>query len=210
MLFFFCKKNNILIKYKLLGEKMDKNRIEEIFAKVGALLEGHFLLTSGVHSRKYMQCARIFQYPEYTEEIVSELVKEFKDDKIDVVVGPATGGIILAYEFARQLKVKNFFAENNDNKMIFRMGFNIKKGDRVLIVEDVIATGAAVFKVIDLIKEKGGIPVGVAVVIDRMMGKEDFGLKFKSAYTTFIDTYDFDNCPLCKENIPIFKPSGNK
>ena len=135
---------------------LSKDRVIEIFKETEVLLEGHFQLTSGRHSNQYMQCAKILQYPNYAEEIAKGLAEEFKDDNIDMVVGPAMGGIIIAYELARQLKCKNLFAEREDGKMTLRRGFTIPKGTRVLVAEDVITTGGSVREVIDIVKEQGG------------------------------------------------------
>lgn len=180
---------------------MDKSRVEEILIETEVLLNGHFILTSGKHSNQYMQCAKITQYPKYSEELCKGLAENFKDDKVDVVVGPATGGIIISYEIARQLGVKNLFAERENGKMTLRRGFTINKGDRVLIAEDVITTGGSVQEVIDIVNEMGGIVVGVAILVNRSMGKVDFKTKLCSAYTNDVKAYEAHDCPLCKEGL---------
>lgn len=180
---------------------MDRKRVEEILIKTEVLLNGHFILTSGKHSNQYMQCAKITQYPEYSEELCKGLAENFKDDKVDVVIGPATGGIIIAYEIARQLGVKNLFAERENGKMTLRRGFTINKGDRVLVAEDVITTGGSVQEVIDIVNEMGGIVVGVAILVNRSMGKADFKTKLCAAYTNDVIAYEASDCPLCKEGI---------
>ena len=177
---------------------LNKERVIEIFEKSEVLLHGHFLLTSGRHSNQYMQCAQLLQYPEYAEEISKGLADNFRDDNIDIVIGPAMGGIIISYELARQLKVKNLFAERENGKMVLRRGFFIPKGARVLVAEDVITTGGSVREVIDIVKEQGGEVVGVAVLVDRSNGTIDFGTKLAAALTTEVISYDAEDCPLCK------------
>lgn len=190
---------------------LNKERVIEIFEKSEVLLHGHFLLTSGRHSNQYMQCAQLLQYPEYAEEISKGLADNFRDDNIDIVIGPAMGGIIISYELARQLKVKNLFAERENGKMVLRRGFFIPKGARVLVAEDVITTGGSVREVIDIVKEQGGEVVGVAVLVDRSNGTIDFGTKLAAALTTEVISYDAEDCPLCKEGkLPAIKPGSRK
>lgn len=190
---------------------LKRERVIEILEESKVLLQGHFLLTSGRHSSQYMQCAQILQYPEYTEEIAEGLAKEFQHDKIEIVIGPAMGGIIIAYELARQLKAKNLFAERENGKMTLRRGFTIPKGARVLVAEDVITTGGSVREVIDIVNEQGGEVVGVAVLVDRSNGKIGFGTKLRAALTTEVISYDAEDCPLCKEGkLPPIKPGSRK
>ncbi|MFV0519818.1 MAG: orotate phosphoribosyltransferase [Lachnospirales bacterium] len=174
-------------------------KIEKILEKAEVLLNGHFILTSGKHSKQYMQCAKICQYPEYNSELAAYLVDEFKNQEIDIVIAPAVGGIIFGYEVARQLKVKNLFAERENGKMTLRRGFEIQKGQKVLVVEDVVTTGGSVQDVIDVVKEHGGEVVGVGVLVDRSQGKADFGVPFKSVYKAQVEAFDPVDCPLCKE-----------
>ena len=178
---------------------INKERVVEILKETKVLQEGHFLLTSGKHSNKYMQCARILEYPEYTVELSSILADVFKNDNVDVVIGPATGGIILSYEVARQLGVRNLFAERENGKMTLRRGFKIPKGARVLVAEDVITTGGSVQEVIDIVKEQGGKVAGVAVLVDRTNGNIDFGCRLQSVYSTEVISYAPEECPMCKE-----------
>ena len=186
-------------------------RVEEILREINVLQEGHFLLTSGRHSNQYMQCARILEYPEYTAELSSIIFGAFKDEKIDVVIGPAMGGIIFAYEVARQLGVKNLFAEREDGKMTLRRGFSIPEGARVLIAEDVITTGGSVREVMEIVKAHNAEVAGVAVLVDRTNGNIDFGCKFQASYTTEVISYEPENCPICKEgNIELVKPGSRK
>ncbi len=187
---------------------MNNKRVLEILEKSEVLLNGHFILTSGKHSSQYMQCAKIAQYPKYTEEIASYIVENFKDDEIDIVIAPAVGGIILGYEVARQLGVKNVFAERENGKMTLRRGFTLEKGKKVLVVEDVVTTGGSVKEVIDIVKSNGCELVGVGVLVDRSGGTADFGVKFNSVYQAKIEAYDSDNCPLCEQGTEAIKPGS--
>lgn len=190
---------------------INEERVKEIFHNLGVLRHGHFLFTSGKHGDAYMQCARLMEDPKYAEEIIKGLAEEFKDDKIDIVIGPAIGGIAISYEFARQLNTVSFFTEREDNIMKLRRGFQIPKGARTLVVEDVITTGGSVKETIAVVNEEGGKVVGVAVIVDRTGGKIDFGTKFLSAYSQPLKAYDADECPLCKEGkLPLEKPGSRK
>lgn len=194
-----------------VNKMITKERMKEIFEELEVITYGHFLFTSGRHGDTYMQCAKLLKHPQYTEEIIEPIAAEFKDDKIDIVVGPAIGGIIIAYEFAKQLGVQNFFAEREDGIMTLRRGFKIPKGARVLIVEDVITTGGSVTEVIDIVEEQGGEVVGVAVLVDRTGGKVDFGTKFVSGISEELVSYSSEECPLCKEGeLPLVKPGSKK
>lgn len=188
---------------------LSKERVLEILEKSQVLLKGHFLLTSGRHSGQYMQCAKLLQYPNYTEELAAGLAAEFQDQQVDVVIGPATGGIILAYELARQLKAKNMFAERENGQMTLRRGFQILPGERVLVAEDVITTGGSVREVMDVVQAQGGEVVGVAVIVDRSNGTLDFGTKLAAALTTEVISYPPEACPLCQEGaLPAIKPGS--
>ena len=188
---------------------MTKEEIISMLKEANVLLEGHFLLTSGRHSDKYMQCAKIFQDAKYSVPLCAELVKQYKDDNVEVVIGPAIGAIQMSYEVGKQLGVRNIFAERDgDGKMTLRRGFTIEKGQRVLIVEDVVTTGGSVREVIDLVKECGGDIVGVGSIVDRTGGKIDFGVTYKSAFAMDITSYEADECPICKTGAPLVKPGS--
>jgi len=188
----------------------DENDILEIFKKTGALLEGHFLLTSGRHSNKYFQCAKVLQYPEYTEKVCGIIADHFRDYDIDTVISPAMGGIIVGQEAARQLNKRSIFAEREDKKLTLRRGFTIEPGEKILVCEDVVTTGGSVFEVIDIVKEQGGEVVGVGYIVDRSNGKVDFGYPQKSTMKMEVISYTPDECPLCKGNIPLVKPGSRK
>ncbi|NLU50884.1 MAG: orotate phosphoribosyltransferase [Syntrophomonadaceae bacterium] len=190
---------------------LSREAIEKMFVDAGALLEGHFLLTSGRHSNRYMQCAQVLQYPAYTEALSRILADRFRNDGVDVVVGPAMGGIIVAYEVARQLGVRGIFCERENGVMTLRRGFSIQPGERILVVEDVITTGGSVMEVMEVTKARGGEVVGVAVLVDRSGGKVDLGLRTEAALVMEIDSWEADSCPLCREGtLPITKPGSRK
>lgn len=190
---------------------MTRERVMEILKEAGVLLNGHFLLTSGRHSDKYLQCAKIFQNAKYSEELCGSLAELYKDSNIDVVIGPAIGAILISYEVARQLGVPNIFAERDaDGKMALRRSFTIEEGQRVLVVEDVVTTGGSVREVIDLVKENGGIVAGVGSIIDRTAGKVDFGVPYKAVLPIEVESFEADECPLCKQGLPVVKPGSRK
>jgi len=186
----------------------DQKRVEDILTKSQALLTGHFLLTSGRHADQYMQCAKVQQYPSELETIAKVIAAGFAGDKIDIVVSPAMGGIVIGYELARQLGAKSIFTERVDGKMELRRGFEIPKGANVIICEDVTTTGQSTREVIEVAKACGANIVGVGVMVDRTGGKLDLGVKFVSAYSRDIASYTAEECPLCKEGLPLEKPGS--
>ncbi|MCL2574080.1 MAG: orotate phosphoribosyltransferase [Defluviitaleaceae bacterium] len=188
---------------------LTNQRVEEILKNSGALLTGHFLYTSGRHGDKYMQCAKILQNPNYAVELVSYLADSFKEENVDIVIAPAVGGIVIGYELARQLGVTSLFAERENGEMTLRRGFEIPKGARVVVAEDVVTTGGSVQEVIDIVKNSGGELVGVGVLVDRSGGTIDFGTKTVATYTANIVSYDADECPICVAgNEPLIKPGS--
>lgn len=189
---------------------MEKEKILKIFEETSLMQKGHFLLTSGRHSDTYMQCARLFEYPQYSQLIAEDIAKAFKDDKIDLVIGPAMGGVILSYEVSRQLNVRNVFAERTDGTMSLRRGFEILPELNVLIVEDVVTTGGSVFEVIELVKDLGANIAGVGLVVDRSNGKVDFGCKKYAVLTTEVVSYEAKDCPICSTGEPLVKPGSRK
>lgn len=189
---------------------MEKETILKIFEETGLMQKGHFLLTSGRHSDTYMQCARLFEYPQYSQQIAADIAAAFKGDRIDLVIGPAMGGVILSYEVARQLNVRNLFAERDDGIMSLRRGFEILPGQNVLIVEDVVTTGGSVFEVIELVKGLGANIAGVGLVVDRSNGQVDFGCKKYAVLTTEVISYEADKCPICRTAEPLVKPGSRK
>ncbi|HEY6907700.1 MAG TPA: orotate phosphoribosyltransferase [Ignavibacteriaceae bacterium] len=188
----------------------DENSILEIFKKTGALLHGHFLLTSGRHSNMYFQCAKVLQYPEYTEKVCKIIADYYKPFEIDTVISPAMGGIIVGQEVARQLNKRSIFAEREDKKLTLRRGFTIDKGEKVLVCEDVVTTGGSVFEVIDIVKQQGGEVVGVGYIVDRSSGKVQFGYPQVSTMKMDVISYAPEECPLCLEKLPLVKPGSRK
>ena len=188
-----------------------EDRVIEILKEAGVLLEGHFRLTSGRHSNKYLQCAKIFRNTKYSEELCSALAEHFKNDNIELVIGPALGAVQMAYEVSRSIGCENFFAERENGVMTLRRGFSVKPNQRVLIVEDVVTTGGSVREVIDLVKQQGGNVVGVGSIVDRTGGKIDFGVPFKAVISMNVESWEPDECPLCKEGkIDLVKPGSRK
>lgn len=180
--------------------------IQEILKECEAMLEGHFLLSSGKHSNRYIQCAKLLQYPDKSEIVLREVANKLKDLDIDVIVGPAMGGVVVAYELARQMGKKGIFTERENGEMTLRRGFTINKGDKVIISEDVITTGKSTKEVIKVIEELGGEVLGVACIVDRT--SESIGYPVYSAIKLEVESFNADECPLCRENIPYTKPGS--
>ena len=184
---------------------------EEIFRKSGAILEGHFLLTSGLHSPLYWEKFRVLQYPQYTEMLCRLISEHFKEQNIEVVTGPTTGGIILAYETAKQLGVRGIFAEkDNGEKRRFKRGFSIKPGERVLIVDDILTTGKSLREILEAVREQGGNVIGIGVMVDRSEEEHNFGAPLFSCLRSITQTYKPEECPLCAKGIPLVKPGSSK
>ena len=182
------------------------------FEQAEAIQKGHFKLTSGVHSDTYIQCAQVMQYPGFMHNLCSELGRKFRGEDIDVIIGPAIGGIIISHVMAQVLGpwVRAIFTERENGKMTLRRSFEIKKDEKVLVVEDVTTTGGSVREVIDIVKERGGQVVGIGVLIDRSGGRIDFGVKMKSLLTLDIKSYQPEDCPLCKKGVPVVKPGSRE
>jgi orotate phosphoribosyltransferase len=171
-----------------------------------ALLEGHFLLSSGKHSNRYCQCAKLLQYPDRAAKVLAVVVDKLKDTPVDIVVGPAMGGIIVAYELGRQLGVPALFTEREDGKMTLRRGFEVHSGQRVLITEDVVTTGKSSIETIDALKQYGVEIAGIACIANR--SKEDIGYPVFDAIKLDIESWEPENCPLCKQGTPVVKPGS--
>lgn len=180
----------------------------ELLKESEALLEGHFLLSSGKHSDRYIQCAKLLQYPQIAEKALMIVAEKLKDLEIDIIVGPAMGGIIVAYELGRQLNKPAIFTEREEGTMTIKRGFNIKTGQKVLIAEDVVTTGKSAYEAIKVVEEHGGLVVGIACIVDRSNG--DIKYPLYSATKLEINTYDKDNCPMCAEGKDIVKPGSRK
>ena len=189
---------------------LSSHDILQIFKNTGALMNGHFNLTSGLHSDTYFQCAKVLQYPWEAEKICSLIASHFRSTKIDLVASPAIGGIVIGYEVARLLQVPSIFTERKNRKMTLRRGFQIKSGEKILIVEDVTTTGGSVKEVIKVMEEYQTDIVGVASMVDRSGGKAEFNVPFYSTFKMEVTNYSPDECPLCKKGIPLAKPGSRK
>ena len=186
----------------------DQDQLIEIFQKTGALLEGHFILTSGRHSSMYFQCAKVLQHPEYLHKFSKQIVNHFQDINIDIVISPAVGGIVLGTEVGRQLNKQTIFAEREQGIMTLRRGFEILPNYNVLVVEDVITTGGSVKEVIELVKSSRAEVAGVGVLVDRSGGKVK--LHDKEFCVTELEAvrYGDDEIPEDLANIPVLKPGS--
>jgi len=180
----------------------------QLFRDTGALLEGHFILTSGLHSGSYFQCARVFQYPWHAETLCRGLANHFRDEDIETVVSPAVGGIVVGQETARLLHVRSIFTERKDGAMTLRRGFTVQKGERMLVVEDVTTTGGSVKEVIEVLRNSGATVVGVGAVVDRSGGSVDFGVPYFSLLQLTVEVYQPDSCPMCASGSKPVKPGS--
>jgi orotate phosphoribosyltransferase len=186
----------------------NENMVIDTLRESEALLEGHFLLSSGRHSDRYCQCAKLLQYPDKAEKVVKIIAGKLKDVDFDIVVGPAMGGIVVAYELARQVGKPGIFAERVDGEMAFRRGFEIKQGQKVIISEDVVTTGKSSLEVAKIIEDMGGIVVGLACIVDRRAEGVNFPYPIYSAVKLEIKSYEKDVCPMCEEGLPYVKPGS--
>ncbi len=185
-----------------------EQRVMELLREKKVFYQGHFRLTSGRHSNGYLQMAQLLQYPDASEEVGRALADMFRDLEVQTVVGPALGGILVAYEVARHLGCRAVFAEREDGKMKLRRGFFITPGERVLLVEDVITTGGSVNEVAEIVAQAGGTIVGVGAIADRSNGRVDFGVRYASLIKLDIETFSPAECPLCRQGVSIEKPGS--
>lgn len=187
---------------------LSQDEIIRIFEDSGALLSGHFRLTSGRHGDRYFQCALVLQHPHYTEKLCHDLASRFQWEGVSAVIGPAMGGIIVSYEIARALGVRSLFTERENGAMKLRRGFSIKPGEKVLVVEDVITTGGSVREVIEVVRGMGGEVVGTGVLVDRSSGTVDLGVRTEALLTMEVVSYAPEECPLCRQGTPAIKPGS--
>ena len=185
---------------------MTQEEVRALLVKTGAIMDGHFLLTSGLHSPHYVEKFNVLQHPAYTAQLCAAMAEKFKDAQIETVVGPVTGGILLAHETGKSLGTRAIFTERVDGKMTFRRGFSLREGERVLIVEDIVTTGGSIKEVIEVVKAAGAVPVAVSMLVDRSGGKANFGDVPSTALLTMdVETYSPDTCPLCAKGVPMTK-----
>ena len=189
---------------------LSQEEILRLFEEKDALLTGHFELSSGLHSEKYLQCALVLQHPDAAARIGSAMADLFADERPDCVVGPAIGGIVIAQEVGRALGVRAMFSEREGDSMTLRRGFSIAEGERVLVVEDVITTGGSVQEAVDALVAMGANVVGVGVIIDRSDGRASFSVPFKSLAKLEVNAYSENECPLCRSGESAYKPGSRK
>lgn len=183
--------------------------LEQLLIEKEAILKGHFQLSSGLHSDTYIQTARLLQYPPLAEMIGEMLGMKFKEVMPEVVIGPALGGVVLSFVVARFLGVRSIFAERKEGKLQIRRGFEIKRGEKVLVVEDVVTTALSVKETIELVKSYEGQVVGVGCIVDR--SKTAIGLpNFQPLLRLDIKTYQPENCPFCQQEVPFYYPGSRK
>ena len=186
----------------------ERDQILSIFRSTEALLDGHFVLTSGRHSASYFQCAKVLQHPEYLTAFSIMIADEFEGQAPDVVISPAIGGVVLGTEVGTQLGCRTIFAERKVGKMVIRRGFHIEKGEKVLVVEDVITTGGSVREVMDLVEDAGGNILGVGVLVDRSNGTVTLHNNQYSIVKLDAVSYGEDEVPDDLAAIPIQKPGS--
>jgi orotate phosphoribosyltransferase len=185
-------------------------RLFAIFQQTGALLEGHFQLTSGLHSSRDLQCALVLQHPTHAEWIGQAIAARFLDERVSAVVAPAIGGVIVAHETARALGVRALFTERDSGVMTLRRGFRIDPDERVLVVEDVVTTGGSTRETIGVVRSAGGLVVGAGSVVDRSGGAVELGIRREALLTLDVPAYQAEQCPLCKLGTRAIKPGSRK
>ena len=184
------------------------NEVLELLEKAQGVLHGHFCLTSGLHSDIYFQCAKLYQYPDITEKIGKMLAEKLSEIEFDTIVAPAIGAVIIGYETAKNAKKRNLFVERKDGTMQLRRGYTLKKGERVVIIEDVITTARTIKETMEAIKEFEPEVVAVGCIVDRTKGKTEYNIKSLIQIDPVV--YDPNDCPLCKKGIPLVKPGSRE
>jgi len=187
---------------------MNESQILDIFRKHGALLEGHFILSSGLHSDRYIQCALVLQHPRVAEQLCSALAAKLRHLGATVVAAPALGGVIVSHEVARALGLRALFTERQEGVMLLRRGFSLASGEPTLVVEDVITTGGSTRETMAAVEQAGGKVVGVGALIDRSGGTVDLGVPKTALVTLAVQNYNPLDCPLCTSGLPAVKPGS--
>jgi orotate phosphoribosyltransferase len=187
---------------------MTRDELLHLYRKSGALLEGHFRLTSGLHSPGYLQCALVLQHPQHAETLARAIAERARDWRATVVLSPALGGVIIGQEVGRALGVRAIFAERQDGALTLRRGFVISESDRVLVVEDVLTTGGSTRETMQVARAAGGQVVGAASIVNRSGGTPDLGVPFVTLLNVDLPTYEPDRCPLCAQGLPVTKPGS--
>jgi orotate phosphoribosyltransferase len=187
---------------------MTRDELLDLYRRSGALLEGHFRLTSGLHSPGYLQCALVLQHPQHAEMLGRAIADRTRDLRATVVLSPALGGVIIGHEVGRALGVRAIFAERQDGALTLRRGFMISENDRVLVVEDVLTTGGSTRETMQVARAAGGQVVGAASIVDRGTRPVDLGVPYASLLAIDLSTYEPDRCPLCAQGLPVIKPGS--
>src|SRR5688500_3051630 len=182
----------------------------KLFRESGALLEGHFKLSSGLHSGGYLQCALVLQHPAHAEALGRALAGKLASHRPTVVLSPALGGLIIGHEVARGLGVRAIFAERQEKVLTLRRGFTLSPGNRVVVIEDVVTTGGSTKETMVVAEQAGATVVAAGSVIDRSCGNASLGVAFTSLVTLKLPTYQPDDCPMCKEGSPVVKPGSRQ
>lgn len=190
---------------------MTSEQIEKIFLDAGALLTGHFLLSSGLHSDKYLEKFRIFERPDLHEKIITALLAKFDTSQVETVIGPALGGVIMASEAGRQLGVRAVYSEKEGSKLTLRRGFRLEKGEKVIIVDDIVTTGGSLKETVAIAEDAGAEIIGIGVLADRSGGKVTLGnYNYQALMNVDLKVYEPDSCPLCSSKIELVKPGSRK
>jgi orotate phosphoribosyltransferase len=187
---------------------MTQEEVLDIYRSTGALLSGHFLLSSGLHSDRYLQSALVLQQPEIATKLCASLADHFRDLRIEVVIAPALGGVFVSHETARALGVRAIFAERVNGELTIRRGFSIRPGERVLVVEDVITTGKSTRETIEVVRSSGGEVAGAGALVDRSGGTAELGVPYRALVTLAVPTYLPQDCPLCRSGSAPVKPGS--
>ena len=189
---------------------MTRDEVLDLFRRSGALLEGHFRLTSGLHSPGYLQCALVLAQPESAEALGRALADRVRGVRATVVLSPAIGGIVIGHEVARALGVRALFAERQDGQLTLRRGFTLSERDRVLVVEDVLTTGGSTKETMDAARAAGAQVTGAASIVNRSGGSVKFDVPLESLLDYSLPTYEPDKCPLCAKGLPVVKPGSRQ
>jgi orotate phosphoribosyltransferase len=187
---------------------MTRDELLDLFRRSGALLEGHFRLTSGLHSSGYLQCALVLQHPAHAEALGRAIADRTRSFRPTAVLSPALGGVVIGHEVGRALGVRALFAERQDGELTLRRGFVIAENDRVLVVEDVLTTGGSTRETMQVARASGGQVVGAGSIVNRSGGRAEFDVPFASLLDIDLPTYEPDKCPLCAKGLPVVKPGS--
>lgn len=191
------------------GENVTNAEVLQIFRETNALLDGHFLLRSGLHSRQYFQCALVLQYPHHAERLCAALATKLSSAGAQTVISPALGGLFVGHEVARALRLRHIFVEKDAaGKLQLRRSFHVGRCEKFIVVEDVVTKGGRVQETIDIVRQLSGVVTGVGTLVDRSDGRVDFGAPMASLLKLRIETFDPAQCPMCRAGSPVVKPGS--